>query len=336
MTSLKYEHIEYFIEVCRSKSIAKAASSLLISQQALSSSIKRLERELGYEVFQRSVRGVQLTESGMRLYTMFHPIIHAYQNAVRRFKLADTGTTISFRVAIGVIHIIAPELLLSFCESHPDLKLNFNETSDVLFDRYILEDNRRFGIISAPEWLIKRKYSYIPLCVEPAHLVVHKSNPLSGMSSVSLAALQNEKAVLYFSNDFYRETLDHATQSLGFSIDPYYESTDLTVLLNMVNRGIGVFLCGKWFYDEAAIKESVIIPIQERICDYCTAFVFQDFAALDPLSQEYIRFIQTSINQTLPASAFSVKGAAKTVTEEVEGGDCESDYNVRHDDELIS
>ncbi len=56
--------ILYFIEVCNTGNISKAAEKLHLSQQGLSASIRRLELELGANLFYRKANNIVLTETG--------------------------------------------------------------------------------------------------------------------------------------------------------------------------------------------------------------------------------------------------------------------------------
>ena len=84
MSSLNFQHIEYFIEVCQSRSISDAALHLYISQQALSRSIRVLEEQLGYTLLERTSKGVQMTQAGSSLYETFLPIVLSYKEAERQ------------------------------------------------------------------------------------------------------------------------------------------------------------------------------------------------------------------------------------------------------------
>ena len=57
-----------FIAAARNLNFNKAAEELCISQTAISQQIKQLEQELGFELFVRSKRGVQLTPAGEAFY----------------------------------------------------------------------------------------------------------------------------------------------------------------------------------------------------------------------------------------------------------------------------
>ena len=71
----------YALEVARCQNVSRAAERLLLSQSALSQQLRRLEQELGYPIFTRTLHGVQLTPEGERIlnaYERFAADINAY------------------------------------------------------------------------------------------------------------------------------------------------------------------------------------------------------------------------------------------------------------------
>lgn len=64
---MRQEQLNYLKEIARVGSISAASTYLNITPQALSSSIKTLEKELGFTVFVRTNQGVALTEAGLKL-----------------------------------------------------------------------------------------------------------------------------------------------------------------------------------------------------------------------------------------------------------------------------
>ena len=59
---------QYFLVLAEEKSISRAAEYLFVSQPALSQQIRNLEKELGYRVFHRTSKGLELTEKGNVFY----------------------------------------------------------------------------------------------------------------------------------------------------------------------------------------------------------------------------------------------------------------------------
>jgi LysR family transcriptional activator of nhaA len=64
MASLNYNHLRYFWAVACEGNLTRTAEKLLVSQSALSIQIKKLENQLGHDLFERSGRQLLLTEAG--------------------------------------------------------------------------------------------------------------------------------------------------------------------------------------------------------------------------------------------------------------------------------
>ena len=71
-------------------SLSAAGEALNYTQSGITRMIKSLEEELGYPVFNRSKRGVVLTENGKAMIPMFQDIVRAHNNAIE-FSSGITG-----------------------------------------------------------------------------------------------------------------------------------------------------------------------------------------------------------------------------------------------------
>jgi DNA-binding transcriptional LysR family regulator len=65
---LDIKSLQVFVEVYECGGIGRASANLDIVQSAISARIKRLETDLGVELFVRKARGVKVTPEGERLY----------------------------------------------------------------------------------------------------------------------------------------------------------------------------------------------------------------------------------------------------------------------------
>jgi DNA-binding transcriptional LysR family regulator len=88
---LDLRKVEHFVAVAEERSMTRAAARLRLSQQALSMSMRALERELGVPLLDRSRRGVALLASGEALYADAVPLLAAATAAVGRARRADRG-----------------------------------------------------------------------------------------------------------------------------------------------------------------------------------------------------------------------------------------------------
>jgi DNA-binding transcriptional LysR family regulator len=88
---LDLRKVEHFVAVAEERSMTRAAARLHLSQQALSMSMRALERELGVPLLDRSRRGVALLASGEALYADAVALLAAASAAVGRVRRADRG-----------------------------------------------------------------------------------------------------------------------------------------------------------------------------------------------------------------------------------------------------
>ena len=79
---MNLRQMEIFLRVTECESFLEAANSLFMSQSAVSQQIIRMEKELGFPLFQRNGRGIQLTESGARYSSGVREILRIHRATV--------------------------------------------------------------------------------------------------------------------------------------------------------------------------------------------------------------------------------------------------------------
>ena len=114
--------LEYFLVVAEEMNFTKAAERLFLSQQALSSHIKRLETEYDAVLFHRKpVLG--LTQKGYELRYWAERILNAEKNL--RANLYDIGTNCRGRLRVGIARLRAfrmmPEIMDRYRSLYPNV-----------------------------------------------------------------------------------------------------------------------------------------------------------------------------------------------------------------------
>ena len=112
--NINFELYRVFYTVANTGNITKAAEELMISQPAISKSIKNLEEQLGGQLFIRTKRGVILTDEGKEFYNYISRAMEYIYNAENKFKdliNLNTGT-----IKIGVSATLTKEFLTPYLE----------------------------------------------------------------------------------------------------------------------------------------------------------------------------------------------------------------------------
>jgi DNA-binding transcriptional LysR family regulator len=136
--NINFELYKVFYEVANEKSISKGAEKLLISQPAVTQSIKTLEAELGGQLFIRTPKGVVLTEEGQILYNYISEGMRYFINGTNKFtslKELNTGS-----ISIGATTVISEQYLIphlkEFNNLYPNISINIvNDLTDNLIKK---------------------------------------------------------------------------------------------------------------------------------------------------------------------------------------------------------
>lgn len=91
---IQFQHLVFFEKIAEKSSMNKAAEELYISQPNLSKAIRNLEKELKIKIFERTNKGVKLTEDGYKLYK-YTKTINKQVDMIQRIALKEIPNSIS-------------------------------------------------------------------------------------------------------------------------------------------------------------------------------------------------------------------------------------------------
>ncbi len=117
-----------FLVVAEELSFTRAARRQRVAQQALSAMVRRLERELGFELFVRTTRSVSLTPAGEVLAEHARGALLALEHAVAEARKAERGDrgVLGVGVMAGAALELTEPLLEAFARARPDVKLRLH------------------------------------------------------------------------------------------------------------------------------------------------------------------------------------------------------------------
>lgn len=133
--NINLELYKVFYEVANQKSISKGAMKLMISQPAVTQSIKTLEEQLGGKLFIRTPKGVVLTNEGKELFTYIKEGMTYFVNGTNKFtSLRNLEEGI---INIGATTTISENFLMKYLKEfhnkYPNIDINItNDLTDNL------------------------------------------------------------------------------------------------------------------------------------------------------------------------------------------------------------
>ena len=246
---MNIRQIKVFHEVYHQKSLTKAAASLYISQQALSSTINSLEKELDTLLFRRTTQGMILTDAGKYLLELMTPVIQDFDNALNSFANRYNSNSGDLVMALvpGMLRSINTELLLRFQELYPKIKIITRDCLDTEGPEKVL--NGEVDIALCPKPINHIGLKYITINIEPLYAIVGSNHPLANRDTISMAELKNETFVsLNEKHRIHYLTIDTYAK-LGITPKIVAFSAEIGYLFSMIKKNPYVFICVEHILD---------------------------------------------------------------------------------------
>ena len=150
---MELRHLRYFVAVAEEKSVTRAAARLGIQQPPLSQQVRALERELGFELFRRVPKGVELTAAGEVFLESAKEVLARVDMAAKlagRAALGVVGMLCVGLTSSAAMHAFAPALLRSFRETYPGVHLTMKEGNAASLTDMVLAARVDAALIRAP------------------------------------------------------------------------------------------------------------------------------------------------------------------------------------------
>lgn len=226
--------LKYFITVCETENISRAAERLGISQPSLTLAMQRLENCIGESILERSRKGVNLTRAGQRLHQHALALLEQWENiktdAVS--SVQEVRGTYTIGCHPSVAQNILPFLLPDLYTKHPDLNIKLYHAGS----RDITED-----VISA-----RADIGYVVNPVQNPDLVIH---PLyTGEITLWRANTKNrlnnpasDDAVLIADFNLMRtQDILKQCKAAGIHFNRTIPSDNIDVIKSLVESGCGI------------------------------------------------------------------------------------------------
>jgi DNA-binding transcriptional LysR family regulator len=187
--------LRYFVLVAEEGSIHGGARRAMVAQPAVSVAVRKLERDLGGALFDRSPHGVELTSAGSALLPHARRILRSVEQARADVHRGMRPGPAPFTVGLTAGRVAAGELtgpiLDAFRRSNPDVLMRVRELDFAEQFDAVLEGDVDVALVRSP-------YEHDALCMEPLFseptvLVASPEHPLADLAEVSLEALLPER-----------------------------------------------------------------------------------------------------------------------------------------------
>ena len=240
---MNIQELRYLVAIADHRHFGRAAEACYVSQPTLSTQLRKLERELGVELVERSPRQVMLTEIGERVVERARTMLReesAIVELARSARDPEAGT-----VRIGLFPTLGPYLLPHVVpglhRAFPRLELLLVEekTEEVL--QHLRDGSLDVGVLALP--VHDDRLHVEPLFEEDFVLAVPADHPLAaGDGPVGTDVLHAQSLLLLEDGHCLRDQALSVCHLVGASERGGFRATSLETLRQMVAAGVGLTL----------------------------------------------------------------------------------------------
>ncbi len=187
METIRFDYLNTFLNVVRTRSFSVAAKELKTSQGTVSHQIAALEEYFDAELFKRTTNGVEPTEAGVTLKEAAQRIIQEANNAKAKISAAKHYLAGTIRIVASTIpeeHLI-PGLIAEFQKKNPDIKFKVNAQDSLNSIASLQTNDADFAAVGTMQGFEER-FDYIQVAEEQLVLIVACNHALASRKSVKL------------------------------------------------------------------------------------------------------------------------------------------------------
>lgn len=280
---MEIRQLEYFLAVAETLHFGRAAKKLHVTEKPLSVQIAKLERELGFKLFDRTTRRVELTPAGLSYVEDAKRMLRHNERAIEKGRRIAAGKAGCVRLGYesSTVVSILPDFVKLFRAEYPEIDLELSEHSKEGLKPLAAGDTDACLITRYER--VPEGIEFMSIASDRAVVALPLEHRLAGRDTLSLTDLDEVPFLGYAdsngesANRFMAQVTEYAGSTAAIS----HDADTFTALLALVSANLGFTIVtesmSKLFTEEVAY---VRLVEPEVGVDYGIAFRKEDSQAI--------------------------------------------------------
>lgn len=276
---MEIRQIRYAAVVARYSSFSKAASILYVTQQTLSQQIRRLEEEIGFELFERSTRTVSLTPKGKIFTEKAEALLNVYDSFSA--DVAGLKESTDHVIRMGILptfqHLNILELIYAFQAKERGVSIQVHiQKSSRLIDMISQGSlDAAIGNLSRSQMESMRDdYNVHVFSKDHICAVMHSSHPLASGKEITLSDLEGQTLLMLDKGSSIRIRMENAFREKHLEHTRIIECPEIYAMTGMARSGTGIGFLSSMVAAQAAEPPLAVLPISPEMETF-TALYYQ-------------------------------------------------------------
>jgi DNA-binding transcriptional LysR family regulator len=239
---MELRHLRTIDAVARHGSFTKAAEELYLAQSAISQQIRRLESELGVEVFRRTSRKVELTAEGHLILGYAKRVLAEVDGM--QSELEELTGLLSGQLRIGGVYPTGPYdlfgMLADFRAAHPGVAIHMVEDTQDGVLAALRADELDCAFTALNPDALGNEFAATLLWEEEIVVALPPDHALCARDHVTFEQLAAEDLIAYRENSALRRRLERTMAERGLEPRNAFICTEMGAVRGLASKGLGV------------------------------------------------------------------------------------------------
>jgi DNA-binding transcriptional LysR family regulator len=285
--------LEAFVQVANQRSFSRAAEALFLTQPSVTARIQALERDLGERLFERSGRGVRLTEVGACFLPHAERVLQALnagKDAIDSLRNLQSGSLI-LASATTVSAYILPGVLKTFRQRFPRVEVSVRTGRSEQVLQMLLADEAQVGLVRA---VYHQDIETKGLIEDELVLIANSSHVLANIGTVTVDQLGDHPFIFFDRNSSYYSIAQGLFRQHGIVPRTQMELDSMEASKMMVEEGLGLSLVPR-ISVERELEQGILREIEIAGTPNPTrqiALINRRSRPLGPVAQAFVDIVQ--------------------------------------------
>jgi DNA-binding transcriptional LysR family regulator len=239
---MELRHLRTIVAVAQHRSLTKAGEELYLTQSAISQQIRRLEKELGIEVFRRTSRSVELTTEGKVILGYAQRVLSEVDGM--HSELEEITGLLRGQLRIGGVYPTGPYdlfgMLAEFRSAHPGVAVHMIEDTQDGVLAALRADELDCAFTALDPDALGDEFAATLIWEEEIVVALPHGHPLCARPRITLQELAAEDLIAYRDNSALRRRLERTMADLRLEPRNAFVCTEMAAVRGLASKGLGV------------------------------------------------------------------------------------------------
>jgi DNA-binding transcriptional LysR family regulator len=239
---MELRHLRTIVAVAQHRSLTKAGEELFLTQSAISQQIRRLEKELGIDVFRRTSRSVELTAEGRVILGYAQRVLSEVDGM--HSELEEITGLLAGQLRIGGVYPTGPYdlfgMLAEFRAAHPGVAVHMIEDTQDGVLAALRADELDCAFTALDPDALGDEFAATLLWEEEIVVALPLGHPLCARPRITLQEIAAEDLIAYRDNSALRRRLERTMAELQLQPRNAFICTEMGAVRGLASKGLGI------------------------------------------------------------------------------------------------